>query len=117
MNPLGYSAGIGLGQGLPAVGDYVSEVKGTPFASRRSRSHTGREPQDTSKLPETPVPPSADAEREQDDPLVARLKKMDWPEVPPDLRERSWIEFQEMMRAKQGEPDEDQGGQASPESH
>jgi len=38
-------------------------------------------------------------ERDEDSPLVRRLRNLKWPEVPPDVRERCWREFQQMMAA------------------
>jgi hypothetical protein len=63
-----------------------------------------------------------DSEREahaedEDSPLVRRLRNLTWPEVPADVRDRCWREFQKMMAASRlgrdaGEPEPDEGSPA-----
>jgi hypothetical protein len=46
-------------------------------------------------------------------PLVDRLRHMDWPEVPSDVRDRCWHEFQEMMRKSGAGPTSGRKGDPS----
>lgn len=45
-------------------------------------------------------------EEDENDPLVQRLRQLKWPEVPAEVRERCWREFQERIaRKERGEPE------------
>lgn len=37
--------------------------------------------------------------------LVDRLRRMQWPTVDPELRQRSWERFQKMVAARRDDPD------------
>jgi hypothetical protein len=43
--------------------------------------------------------PLLDAE---DGPLVERLRHLEWPPVEPELRERGWEQFKQLMKEKEG---------------
>jgi hypothetical protein len=54
-----------------------------------------------------------DDDDEENGPLVDRLRNLQWPEVDPDLRERSWEQFQRMI--DQGAAKADPDGDGEPE--
>jgi hypothetical protein len=51
--------------------------------------------------------PSAEGGEEEDATLVERLRRMNWPAVDPELRQRSWERFQQLVAGRrEGSEDE-----------
>jgi hypothetical protein len=54
-----------------------------------------------------PPPSSGDPEVEEEEgPLVERLRHLEWPSVDPEIRQRAWERFQELMAKMDQQKDE-----------